>query len=114
MSSEIVPLISVQHDVQEIFYDPDFMLVLERNLPMLKDNAISRPVQIEKALRYVGNFDGLCIDMDIDHDHIWLIMRMNGMRNTYDFTGKVDSILVPDVSTLQMVVERHMRIQKML
>ena len=114
MSSEIIPLISVQNDVEEIFYNEDFMLVLERNLPLLRDTAISKPVEIEKALRYKGNFDGFCIDQDINHDHLWLVMRLNNLRNNYDFNGKVESLLIPDDSVLQMIVERHMRIQKML
>lgn len=114
MSSEIIPLISIQNDVQEIFYDPKFMLVLERNLPLLIDTAIRRPVEIERALKYKGNFDGLCIDLDISHDHIWIVMRMNGLRNCYDFNGKIDSILVPADSTLTMISSRHMQIQKML
>lgn len=114
MSSEIIPLISVQNDVEEIFYNPDFMLVLERNLPLLRDTAIKRPIEIEKALKYKGNFDGFCIDHDINHDHLWVVMRVNGMRNNYDFDGRMESLMVPDDSVLQMIVERHMRIQKML
>lgn len=114
MSSEIIPLMRIQNDVEMIFYDEDFMIVLERNLPLLRSNAISRPVAIETALRYKGNFDGLCILLDIPHDHIWLIMRLNGLRNCYDFNGKIDKILVPDDSTLRMVVDRHMTIQKMI
>ena len=114
MSSDIVPLISVQNDVQEIFYEPSFMLVLERNLPLLIDQAIRRPIEIEKALKYKGNFDGLCIEHDIDHDHIWIVMRMNGLRNCYDFDGKLDSLLVPSQNSIDMIVSRHMQIQKML
>lgn len=114
MSSEIRPLMSVENDVDEIFYDPKFMIVLERNLPLLRDTAIHRPIEIERALRYKGNFDGLCIDHDIDHDHIWLVMRMNGHRNAYDFDGKLETLLIPDLNTLQAIVERHTRIQKML
>lgn len=114
MSSEIVPLISVQNDVREIFYDPKFMLVLERNLPLLRDTAITRPIQIEKALKYKGNFDGLLIDHDISHDLLWVVMRMNRMRNTWDFDGKMDKLLVPADSTLDMIVDRHEQIQKML
>lgn len=114
MSSEIIPLMSVQNDVREIFYDPDFMLVLERNLPLLRETAITRPVEIEKSLRFKGNFDGFLISLDIPHDHLWVVMRINGLRNNYDFNGKMEQLLVPADATLDMIVDRHMRIQKML
>lgn len=114
MSSEISPLLSVQNDVREIFYDPDFMLVLERNLPLLRDTAITRPIEIEKALRYKGNFDGFLIDHDISHDLLWVVMRINNMRNNYEFDGKMDQLLVPADTTIEMIIDRHMQIQKML
>ena len=114
MSNEIVPLLLVQNDVREIFYDADFMLVLERNLPILRDTATTRPVDIERSLRYKGNFDGLLIDLDISHDLLWIVMRMNGLRNNYDFDGKMESLLIPADTTLDVLVERHSQIQKML
>lgn len=113
MSNEIVPLLSIQNDVREIFYDPDFMLVLERNLPLLIDTAITRPIAIEKALRYKGNFDGFLIEHEIPHDLLWIVMRINGFRNNYEFNGKMESLLVPADSTLDMIVDRHEQIQKM-
>ena len=60
MSNEITPLMRIQNDVDEIFYDPAFMIVLERNLPLIRETAVTRPVEIERALRYKGNFDGFC------------------------------------------------------
>lgn len=114
MANEITPLIRVQNDEEELFYDPKFMLVLERNLPLLRDTAITRPVEITQALRFKGNFDGFCISLDIPHDHIWLVMRLNNMRNYYEFDGKVDSILIPADSTLDMIIDRHSPIQRNL
>ena len=114
MSNEITPLMRIQNDVDEIFYDPAFMIVLERNLPLIRETAVTRPVEIERALRYKGNFDGFCIELEIPHDHIWLVMRLNGMRNCYEFDGKMDSILIPTDNTLTMLVDRHAPIQKML
>ncbi len=114
MSSEILPLLHIQNDANDIFYDQDFMIVLERNLPLIRSTAITRPVEIEQALRYKGNFDGFCISLDIDHDYIWIVMRLNGLINCHDWDGKMESILIPADSTIELIVQRHATIQKML
>lgn len=114
MSNEIVPLMSIQNDVEEIFYDESFMLVLERNLPLIRETSIKRPVDINVALKFKGNLDGLLLTLDIDHDLIWLVMRLNGYRNCYDFNGRMESLLIPSESTVSMLKDRHTQIQKMI
>lgn len=112
--NEIQPLTDIQNYSNELFYDEKFMLVLERHLPLLKSNAISRVISPELAMKYKHDFMGLCIVLEIPFDHHWLVMRLNNMRTNMEFNGKLESILIPDLTTLEKIVSLHSQIQKMV
>lgn len=113
MSSEIQPLSNLQNYSNDLFYDEKFMLVLERHLPILKDTANPQPVKRETAMRYKGDFFGLCVELKLPFDYHYVIMRMNGLRNNLDFDGKIDQLLIPEISTITKIVQLHSQIQKM-
>lgn len=112
--NEIQPLADIRNYSNELFYDEKFMLILERHLPILKSNAIGQLVEPELAMKYKHDFMGLCIVLDIPFDHHWIVMRMNNMRTNMEFDGKLKTILIPEINTLNKIVSMHSQIQTMV
>lgn len=114
MADKLETLKDITLTGQEVFYTTDFMLVLEAHLPYLKKDATIQPVDLTTSVKFVGNFTGLLINLGFSLDHCWLVQRLNGLRSSDDFDGKLTELLVPNAESLNKVLELHMPIQKML
>lgn len=111
--SSVVPLRQKMITEDPVFHQKDFMLVLERNLPQLKDTAIQQTITMFTAKRYEGDFYGLCLEMGIGHDLVYLTMRLNNLRSLDDYDGNTTQIATVDEKTLQTIVDLHSQIQTM-
>lgn len=92
-------------DGEDVFYDPDFHIVLESHMTYLKMLPGTRMMMIEPQVAYrnEGDFNGVLDELRVPKQHHWLTMRMNDLRSPNDFTADMQSIIVPDYAEVDLI-----------
>ena len=82
----------------DFFYDPDFMATLESHMDFFKTHPRTTVIQInpEQSAIYDGDFYGYLTKVGIPAQYHWVIMRLNGMYSSTDFTSELTTLYVPD------------------
>lgn len=86
-----------------LFYDPDFRLVIEMHLPLLRQDRSMQQVPIEgdQLSKYAGDFYGLLSSMSVPLEHQWTVMRINGLDASHQFGAQLNN---PYVDRYQFIL----------
>lgn len=87
------------------YHETKFLELIESHLTFLRnaEGVMTLPVSSLASEKYRGDFFGLLADMNIPKDHWHIAMRVNDLRSSADFTGKMDVILVPNNQSLVLL-----------
>lgn len=85
------------NNIDESYYSDAFTKAIEDHLTYLRTNGI-RATDITNAqcAKYVGDFYGLLVDLQIRKEHHYATLRVNGYLSPADFTGLFNQVLIPD------------------
>lgn len=89
----------------EIFYTPQWRLIVESHLTWLRVGRQSEIVVIEPhlAYKYEGDLYGAMTDLKIPPYMHWTVMRVNGLFSPTAFLGEQTTLMVPSRETLQQL-----------
>jgi hypothetical protein len=74
----------------DIYYDPDFRLVLETHLNLLIGNAAARDdIPLDLFYQYEGDFYGFLTEKNVPPEYHFIHLRMNGMTNPNQFAKEM-------------------------
>lgn len=87
------------------YYDDDFRNVLESHLQYFRTLGTTSQVSIapNDTGVYDKNLFGFLMSRKIKPCYHWFIMRLNNMFSPTEFTAGVDSLLLPDDTSLDKV-----------
>lgn len=88
-----------------LFFDPDFINVLDSHLEWLKAQPGSRYQEIpaHSLENYKGDFFAVLTDFDIDPNYHRVIMRLNGFMSPCDYLGQPMQVFIPNVGTIESI-----------
>ena len=90
---------------EDVYYDHDFMIMIESHFTYLRDLQTTTRQTVEPAIahKYQGDFNGLLNYMRIPKQYHNIILRFNGMRCTGDYTREHLYFLVPDINEIDLI-----------
>ena len=93
----------------EVYYNKDFMDVLEAHLDYLKKDSSTHIVQVkaDRVAIYEGDFYGYLNEVGIEPEYHWIIMRINGMRSPTEFTNGMDTLFIPSKDEINQIRMAH-------
>lgn len=105
---------SMTNDGTRVYYDESFRNVLEAHLSYLKNSSRSINARIpeEIAIRNEYDFFGVLLELGIQHQLHWLVMRMNGFYSPTEYTADTLQIIIPDQTDVDAIRTRHTTIHK--
>lgn len=81
--------------------------VIEEHLKILREQNSTRiPISADANTRYIGDMDGLMTELNIRYDDMWTVMRVNGFMSPSDYTGDLDSLIIPSANLLDKLLQR--------
>lgn len=89
----------------EVYYTMVFKNIIETYLPSLrldKDNYIIHITSLEYKI-YENDLNGFLLYKNIDSYLHWIIMRLNNLYSTYDFTKEVPYLYVPNINSIDKI-----------
>lgn len=89
----------------EVYFNPAFLKVVEDNLTYLRTSGRISSVTLTntQCQKFQGDFFGLLIDLQVQLKHHHIVLRVNNLLHTGDFTGEVNVILMPDVTIIEQL-----------
>lgn len=91
------------------YYSADWQLMIETHLPFLvarTDHSI-QIVENAKAYKFDGDFFGLLTDLQIPLPMHWVVMRINGLRSSFDYSYEKTTLLIPNYQVIDQLTERY-------
>lgn len=97
-----------------VFYTDSFRVVLESFLPILKDSANTTQIHIDAraAYKYEADFFGLLSEINIPPYLHWLVLRMNNFTSPLDSDTTLNTLLVPNETTIDYIRQSHMSVNR--
>ena len=86
----------------QVAVDRDYYEVLESHLEYMKKHASTRrrDFGLDEAAKYKGDFYGLLYSLGVDKKYYYPIMRVNGLSNSGEYDGLMNSIMHPSEEVL--------------
>jgi len=96
-------------DGTDIYYDPDFLRMIESHLGLLRRDPSTRSMAIPErhGWKNEGDLAGLLTVMDVPRFMHHIVMRVNNMRSNEDFLGTETSLLVPSSQVIEKLRSRY-------
>ena len=93
-------------------YDVAFRNIIESHLKYLREHLNTQSIRLDPHIEYeyAGDFYGLLQAMGYPHDIQWILMRVNGLHSPIDYTGELETILVPPDAVITMLLSRHLNV----
>ena len=93
----------------DTFYTAEFRNMLDSYLPWFKVDPTTVVLTVDAHLqdKYIGDFEGLLLELKVPRPLHWLTMRMNGVDDPAVYTLETSSILVPASSTVDRLLSIH-------
>lgn len=75
--------------MESVFRNPAFLQAVEDHLPYFLANGryINRSVDPALSLAFMGDFNGLLMNLNIPLKYAYVSMRLSGLQNPTDYTG---------------------------
>lgn len=103
---------------EDLYYDPDFRLVLETHLQVLINRAAARnDIPLDLFYQYEGDFYGYLVEIGVTPAHHFIYLRMNGMTNPNQFAKEMRRednpyirpvLIVPNQNQIDNIVRLYM------
>ena len=93
----------------DTFYTTEFRNMLDSYLYWFKVDSTTVVLSVDAHLqdKYVGDFEGLLLELKVPRSLHWLTMRMNDIDDPGVYTLDAASILVPSSSTVDRLLSIH-------
>ena len=87
---------------QPLYRSAEFKLLIENHLPYLTsiDGTTLAPLEPMDMLVYRGNLYGYLRHKNVNPNHFWTIMRINGWHTPSEFTDPVHTIIMPNIAAI--------------
>lgn len=102
----------------DLYYDPDFRLVLETHLNVLINRAAAREeIPLDLFYQYEGDFYGYLVERGVVPEHHFIYLRMNGMTNPNQFAKQMRNpnnplirpvLVIPNQNQIDNIVRLYM------
>ena len=97
------------------YYDNTFRGVLEDHMTYLRTHPTTTVLTVDAGKAHKFEFDifGLLADYGISAHLHWLIMRMNNLVDPTKFGLQFESLLIPNVNTVDQIRQSHMTTRRL-
>ena len=91
------------------YYEDGFHKVLESFLQWLINDNGTYQITVDQqiAYKYETDFFGLLNVFNIPTNLHWLILRMNGYTSPLDTKANINSLLIPDITTVDFIRQSY-------
>lgn len=100
-------MINKPMDSENPFLTNAFKSVIEDHLHLYVKNLQPVPIDIARAHRYIGDFDGLLLSLGYQIKYHHILTRLNGFYCTTDYLKEIDYVLVPSKDNLDTLLNLH-------
>lgn len=91
------------NQIDDIYYSKDFITLIESNLQLLRTTNIRiQTITDQQAYKFEGDFYGLLLELNIPRHLHFVVLRVNNYRNSSDYMGDLQNIIIPDQ---QLIIE---------
>lgn len=96
---------NLQPPIDQVFFDHDFLVLLESHLTYLRTQGNIRLATVSKHqnYKYEGDLFGLLDDLDVLKKFHHITARVNGYESSSDFKGDVEYLVIPDYAEVDML-----------
>lgn len=97
-------ILNLSSTVEDTYYSPAFMKVIEDHLTYLRNGNVT-VIQLTntQCVKYIGDFFGLLIDLKIDKNYHYAVMRVNNYLSAADYKGDISQVIVPDLPEIDLL-----------
>ncbi len=88
-----------------VFFRDDFRMELEKHIDVFRKEKGIQLITVDPnvALRYRGDFDGLMCYYKIPLKYHWIIMRINNLHSTFEYTEELRGLLIPNFESIEQL-----------
>lgn len=104
----------LQKNVDNVYYEDDFLTLLESHLPILRTSPKTRVYNVttRQGEKYEGDLYGLLDELNLEKKYHFAIARFNGYSSGADFKKDVETIYVPDLDYISRLKDLYQSVAK--
>lgn len=87
----------------------DFLVLIESHVPFFRSHAETKYIDIEPVIgqHFKGDFYGLLNSLAVDKKYHYLVLRMNGLLASSDYTGEDLQIMMPAYNRVDRIYANY-------
>lgn len=87
------------------YFEHNFIVMLESHMTTLRTSENLTPINVtsQQNYKYVGDLYGLLTELGIDLKYHYITSRFNGYKNSNDFKGDKEVLILPDFSQIELL-----------
>lgn len=90
--------------IDNTYFEHDFLNMIEDHLTYLRENKITvEAVSNLQSIKYQGDLYGLLDNLGYQKKYHLAIARVNGFKNSNDFSGEETQLIIPDISYIDIL-----------
>ncbi len=91
--------------IEYTYINPKFLLLIESHVQHLKTSAGSRLLDVtsQQSVKYQGDFFGLLDDLQVDKKYHHIVMRVNNLHSSADYTSDMKMVIVPPLAEIELL-----------
>lgn len=95
----------VSSAVDEVYFDPGFLVLIESHLTQLRKNPNVGYAGINEHqnYKYEGDLYGLLDDLNIEKKFHFIVARLNHYEHSGDFKGDASTLMLPDFNEIELL-----------
>lgn len=98
-------VLNILDRVPDVYYDGDFLILLESHLTYFRENKITGTIAVEPAIamKYRGDLYGMLKEIGVPSKYHYMVMRLNGYKSGADYLGDKTDFLEPDYKEIDLL-----------
>lgn len=99
-------LLESKDNLEEMYYDPDFMNHIESFMSKLRHSPNVRILNDFSPVisyKYEGDYFGLLQHLNVEKKYHYIVLRFNGYQSSSDFKGEDTHVLLPDFNEIETI-----------
>ena len=87
----------------DVYHSVDFQNLIESHLSKLRKstNITTHAITAFEQMKYVGDYSGLLLNLNIPKKYHWIILRLNGYTSPLEYNGEPVIIFIPDLTEIE-------------
>lgn len=91
---------------EDVYYNDKYRIMIEQHVEQLRTSTDAQEVAVseQSAIRQLGDFYGLLLELNVLPKYHWIVMVVNGLKQPNEYNGG-NALIMPSVNEIERLTQ---------